>query len=127
MKADEKAVQDIVKTVETMINPFENNKQLVHLACGAVATPAVAEDMKTMLEKGKVAADNFMKTIVVEDEPYICATIKKTTLKTFSSMGKKVTNKNKKGDIVVLKNSKILFSKMLLISKKPQFGNGECS
>ena len=48
MEADEKAVKDVVKTVETMINPFENNKQLVHLASGAVATPAVAQDMKTM-------------------------------------------------------------------------------
>ena len=32
-------------------------------------------------------------------------------------MGKKVTNKSKKGDLVALKNSKILFSKMLLIAK----------
>ena len=117
MEADEKAVKDVVKTIETMINPFENTKQLVHLASGAVATPAVAEDMKTMLEKGKVAADNFMKTIVVEGGPDIYATIKKTKLETFSSMGKKVTNKNKKGDLVALKNSKILFSKMLLIAK----------
>ena len=84
MEADEKAVKDVVKTVETMINPFENNKQLVHLASEAVATSAVAEDMKTMLEKGKVAADNFMKTIVVEDGPDIYATIKKTKLETFS-------------------------------------------
>lgn len=86
------------------------------MASGAVATPAVAEDMKTMLEKGKVAADNFMKTIVVEDGPDIYATIKRTKL-TFSSMGKKVTNKNIKGDLVALKNSEILFSKMLLIAK----------
>ena len=56
MKADENAVKDVIKTVETMINPFENDKQLVHLASGAVATPAVAESMKTMLAKGKVAA-----------------------------------------------------------------------
>ena len=117
MKADENAVKDVIKTVETMINPFENDKQLVHLASGAVATPAVAESMKTMLAKGKVAADNFIKTTVVEDGPDIYATIKKTKLETFSSMGKKVINKNKKGELVALKNSKILFSKMLLIAK----------
>ena len=55
MKANEKAAKDVIKTVETMINTFENDKQLVHLASGAVATPTVAESMKTMLAKGKVA------------------------------------------------------------------------
>lgn len=101
-----------------MINPFENDKEeLVHLARGAVATKAVAEDMKTMLEKGKVAADNFMKKNILGDEPNIYATIKKTKLETFSSLGKKVTNKNKKGELVAMKNSKILFTKMLLIAK----------
>lgn len=107
-----------MKTVESMINPFENDKEeLVHLASGAVATPAVAEDMKTMLEKGKMAADKFMKTNIVGDEPNIYATIKKTKLQTFSSLGKKVVDKNKKGKLVALKNSKILFTKMLLIAK----------
>ena len=118
MEADEKAVMDVIKTVESMINPFENDKEeLVHLASGAVATKAVAEDMKTMLEKGKVAADNFMKKNILGDEPNIYATIKKTKLETFSSLGKKVTNKNKKGELVAMKNSKILFTKMLLIAK----------
>ena len=118
-----KAVKDVIKTVETIINPFENDKQLVHLASRAVATPAVAESMKTMLARGKVAADNFIKTTVVEDGPDIYATIKKTKLETFSSMGKKVINKKKKGKLVELKNP---FLKDV-DCKKPRFGNGECS
>lgn len=101
-----------------MTNPFESDKdELVHLASGAVATPAVVEDMKMMLEKGRMKADEFMKTKIVGDEPNIYATIKKTKLETFSSLGKKVTNKNTKGELVAMKNSKALFSKMLLIAR----------
>ena len=41
-----------------MLNPFESDKEeLVHLASGAVANPTIATDMKTMLEKGKLAEE----------------------------------------------------------------------
>jgi hypothetical protein len=102
-----------------MINAFEasDKEELVHLASGMVATPTITEDMKTMLEKGRIAADNFMKSNILGEDPNIYATIKKTKLETFSSLGKKVTSKNKKGELVALKNSKILFTKMLLIAK----------
>ena len=101
-----------------MINPFANDKEgLVHLAGGAVATLAVARNMKMMEEKGKIAADKFMERNIVGDKPSIYETIKKTKLETFSFIGKQVTNKNKKGELVALKNSKILFMKMLLVAK----------
>ena len=118
IEADEKAVVSVMKTVQTMINSFEtgDKEELVHLASGVVATPAIAEDMRTMLEKGKLAADNFMKSNIGGEEPNIHATIKKTKLDTFSSLGKKVIGENKKGELVAL-NSKILFTKMLLIAK----------
>ena len=51
IEADEKAVLNVVKTVKLMVNPFENeHADLVHLASGTVASPAVADDMKTMLD-----------------------------------------------------------------------------
>ena len=108
-----------MQTVQAMINAFEasDKEELVHLASGMVATPTITEDMKTMLEKGRIAADNFMKSNILGEDPNIYATIKKTKLETFSSLGKKVTSKNKKGELVALKNSKILFTKMLLIAK----------
>ncbi|XP_028411727.1 uncharacterized protein LOC114534480 [Dendronephthya gigantea] len=118
MAADDKAVMEVIKTVESMINPFDNDKdELVHLASGSVATAAIAEDMKRMLEKGKFAADDFMKSKIVGEMPNIYESIKKTKLETFSSLGKKVVSKNKKGELVAMKNSKILFTKMLLIAK----------
>lgn len=118
VEADEKAVVDVMKTIKSMINPFdENHENLVHLASGAVATPAIADDMRSMLEKGEAAAVEFMKKHIIGHEPNIYSPIKKINLQTFSAMGKKVTTKNKRGEIVAMKNSKNLFGKMLLIAK----------
>ena len=65
-----------------------------------------------MLEKGKSASINFMKTNIIGEDPNIYSTIKKTNLKTFSYLGKKITSKSTKGKLVAMKNSKILFAKM---------------
>ena len=101
-----------------MINPFENDQEeLVHLASGTVAPSTVAQDMKSMLQKGETAAVEFMEKNIVGTEPNIYSTLKKTKLQTFSSVGKKVTCKSKSGELVAMKNSKELFAKMLLIAK----------
>ena len=94
-----------------MVNPFENEyADLVHLASGTVASPAVADDMKTMLEKGKSASINFMKTNIIGEDPNIYLTIKKTNLKTLSYLGKKVTSKSTKGKFFAMKFSIKFFS-----------------
>jgi hypothetical protein len=116
--ADQKAATNVMQTVQTMVNPFDNDYQeLVHLASGAVATSSVTSDMKTMLEKGECAAVEFMEANILGENPNIYSKIKKTQLQTFSLIGKKVNSKNRKGEIVALKNSKMLFAKMLLIAK----------
>ena len=73
--------------------------------------------MKTMLKKGQLAEENFVKENLLGSEPNIYATIKKTKLETFSSLGTKVTNKTKKGDLVDMKNSKALLTNMLLVAR----------
>jgi hypothetical protein len=79
-----------------MVNPFENDHQgLVHLSSGVVATTAVESDMKNMFEKGDIAAVKFMRSNILSPEPDIYTPIKKTKLRTFSSMSKKVNTKNK--------------------------------
>jgi hypothetical protein len=118
VKADETRINDVMKTILTMINPFDNDlSSLVHLASGKVASEVVAEDMRTMYDKGTQQADNFLKENVAGKEPNIYAPIRKTNLRTFSSLGKKVTKSTKNGEIVALMNSQALFSKMLLIAK----------
>ena len=89
--ADENAVKDVMETIES-------------ITC--------------MEEKGEDAAVKFVTSNILSSTPDIHVTIEKTNLKTFSTMGAKaVTTKNKKGEIVALKNSKVLFAKMLLIAK----------
>ena len=118
IEADEKVVVDVIKTIESFINPFENDHEgLVHLASGTVATSAVAKDMKTMEQRGEAAAVEFIKTRIAGKEMNLYSTLKKTKLQTFSIVGKKVTSKSRKGELVAMKNSKVLFAKMLLISK----------
>ena len=121
IKTDEKAVVNVIKTIESMINPFEADQQeLVYLVSGAVATPAIARDMKSMLKEGEFAAVMFMETHIVGQEPNIYCKIPKTKLQTFSDIGKKVAGKSKSGKLVTLRNSKALFAKMLLVAKSRQ-------
>ena len=118
IEADEKAVQDVTNAIESMINPFMNEHgELVHLSSGTIAPSEVAEDMKTMLQKGETAAVEFMKTHIIGAERNMHSTLKKTKLQTFSVVGKKVLSKSKEGELVAVKNSKTLFAKMLLIAK----------
>ena len=42
-------------------------------------------------------------------------------MKTFSSLGKKVTSRSTKGQLVAMKNSKIIFERMLLMAKSRNF------
>ena len=70
-----------------------------------------------MLERGEASALSFMESNVLPAEPDIYTTIKQPNLQTFSSINRKVTGKGKNGNVVVLKNSKKLFVKMLLIAK----------
>jgi hypothetical protein len=118
IKSDEDAVVEVIHTIDAFVNPFENDHtELVHLASGKVATNAVASDMTNMFERGEKAALDFMNTKVLCSKPDIYAAIKKTNLKTFSQMSTKVNSKNRKGDVVAVKNSKKLFAKMLLIAR----------
>eukprot|EP00794_Sanderia_malayensis_P020891 gene20891-22942_t len=117
--ADEKAVVDIMQTVESMINPFENfDGSLLHLSSGIVANSNITSHMKDMHERRENAAMNFMRQQIMCENPNICTPIKKTNLRTFSSLTKTIKSKNKKGDIVALKNSKVLFARMILIATR---------
>ena len=116
IKSDADAVANIMELVDTMINPFDNEYQsLVHLS--NVAPIGVATDMKNMHDKGEAAAMSYMKTNILSSKPDIYTPIKKLNLRTFSSVHKKITSKTKNGEIVALKNSKKLFSKMVLIAQ----------
>ena len=116
--ADEKAVTDIIETVETMMNPFEHNDgSSLYLCSGVVGNSLIKSDMEEMYQKGENAAMNFMTQQIMSERPDIYTPIKKINLQTFTSIAKTIKSKSKKGEIVALKNSKALFARMLLIAK----------
>ena len=96
---------------------LNNEDQLLHLSSGVVADPIIASDMKDMVEKGERSALNYIRNNILCENPDIYACIKRTNLKTFSSLSKKVRSKNSKGEIVALRNSKDLFARMLLLAQ----------
>ena len=114
---DEKAVQSVIETVQSMINPFDyDGDSLVSISDGVVASDVVAHDMKQMRFKGEDAALSFIKERIVVEKPDIHSKIKRD-LKTFSSMSKKTKAKDSKGKLTELNNSKNLFAKMIMIAK----------
>ena len=118
IKGEEKAVKDVIDVIKSMVNPFDNDHDsLVHIASGVVASSDIEDDMGHMIDKGKTAFTSFFENHIVGEKPSIYSTIKKTNLKTFSRLGKKVTSTNSKGQLVAMKNSKELFAKLLLIAK----------
>ena len=118
IETDENAVTNVMELVTSMINPFDNSIEgLVHLSSGTVANEDIERDMSNMFQQGETAAMDFIQTNILSSSPDIYSPIKKIKLKTFTSLSTKVHRKNKKGEIVALKNSKNLFAKMLLIAK----------
>ena len=71
-----------------MVNTFENNHEnLVHISSGAVASPAIEDDMNKMLEKGKAASASFLETHIIGEEPNIYSTIKSANIFIFGKEG----------------------------------------
>ena len=100
------------------MNPFEHSDDsLLHLSSGVVANSSIKSDMKDMYQRGENAAVTFMTQQIMSERPDIYTPIKKTNLQTFTSVAKTIKSKNKKGEMVALKNSKMLFARMLLIAK----------
>ena len=101
-----------------MINPFDNEyESLVHIASGAVAPPIVQEDMNKMLVHGEQAVLKFMTENLLGDAPNIYTNIKKSNIKTFRNISKKVKIKNAKNEIIAVKDTKKLFAQMILLAK----------
>ena len=117
LKKDEEAAKTICETVKGMVNPFTfESEQLVNIASGVVSNQEVAEDLSNMYEKGEVIASEFIRNNVISDNPDLYKSIKKSNVKTFASSAKLVSVKTKKDEVVVLKSTKYLFARLLLLA-----------
>ena len=89
---------------------------MVNIASGVVANQEVAEDLSNTYEKGEVIASEFIRNNVISDNPDLYKSIKKSNVKTFASSTKLVSVKTKKDEVVVLKSTKDLFARLLLLA-----------
>ena len=98
------------------LNPLSpDESDLVSLSTGTMAPPAVAKDLLRALEVGEEAYQTFKQTRLDNDPPSMKFHDKMTKqrLKTFSSIGTKTA----KGQNVVLKADRNLFSQMILVAE----------
>jgi hypothetical protein len=117
-KRDEAAVGNVIKTIESMINPFDLDlEEMVQLSTGTVADDATSVDMEQSHDIGEAKLMSFLKERVLVDEPDIYSPMTKQKLKTFSSMSKGIASKNSSGAACSLKNDRNLFARLLLIGK----------
>ena len=94
-KHDEAAVSDLVRTIESMINPFDLElEQMVQFSTRTVADEATSVDMEQAYTIGEAKLMNFLNERVLVDEPDMYSPMTKEKLKTFSSMSKGITSKN---------------------------------
>ncbi|XP_065659181.1 uncharacterized protein LOC136083629 [Hydra vulgaris] len=101
IRKDEKSVIDVMETVSSMINPFENEvtNNLVNIVTGIVADKETTKDLDRAYQKN---CDNFIRDNLNNDDPDIFIRRKMLKLKTFASYKNIV--KLSTGKTVVLKN-----------------------
>ena len=90
---------------------------LVNMSTGTVAPPAVVKDILRAFEVGEEAYHSFKRTILDDDPPSVKFhdNMTKQRLKTFSTISAK--SYRMKGQTVVLKAPRNLFSQMILVAE----------
>lgn len=75
---EETAVQSIISTIESMINPFDaSEEELVCLSSGIVATDEVKMDYLTAQDRGKEALTAYLNDQLLAKKDTIFSPIKK--------------------------------------------------
>ena len=74
----------VIKVINEMINPFENDPQeegLVSLSSGVTAPDDVVADLSSAFDKGNEAFTHLVQNKLLVEEPDIFSTIPKMKLK----------------------------------------------
>ena len=113
---DEKAVNSILSTIETMINPFDMSQDdLVCVTSGVVASVEVKSDLLNAGAKGESVLKDFMDERLLSPVKDVFSPIKALKLKTFTDQTK-AKKKPKTGD-ELLRDDKKLFARLLVIGQ----------
>ena len=121
MKADEEQVKEVIKVINEIINPFENDPEvdgLVSLSNGVTAPDDVAADLSHAFDKGNEALKQFVSNKLLMEEPDIFSTIPKMKLKTFDALNKPASRTTSKSQVVSLKTDRDTFARLFVIGQK---------
>lgn len=118
MKRDEEDILSIISTINNMVNPFSSDRhELLQIASGVIATEDTSNDMDCLEKVGTKKSEEFINNNILSDNPDIFSKISQVKLHTFTNMHKVLKTKNKKGELVAVKNTKNLFAKLILLAR----------
>ena len=113
----EKSVNDVMRTISSMINPFTvEQERLVSLASGFVLDDAIANRLLESEKRGEKQFVEFVRENLLSESPDIFVKLPRNNVTTFST-GKKVIVKDSKGKEINFKMNRDLFARLLLIAK----------
>ena len=123
-KRHEKSVGDVMATICSMTNPFNADQaELVGISSGVEVEGKVADNILQAEQLGEHQFSDFVQNNLFSDKPDLFAKIKQNKLKTFSS--KHLTVKNSEGKQLVVKTSRDLFARLLIMSKSREIDSKE--
>ena len=117
MKFDEASVQKCCDILDTWTPIFQESYDLVSLSSGVNATQDVQQDLLKAKSVGEEGSSEFINNRIKSDNVSFYSPIKKTNLKTFSSMNAKKYIKLKDKSVVV-KADRDFFGRMLILQEK---------
>ena len=110
---DEDAIQKVMSTITSMVNPFTEDTALLQLSSGVVADPDIAYDLLNARREGEQLFVTFAQERLQSENVKFSAALKKRTVKTFGNQPKK--NAKAAGKEVVLKADRKLFARLILV------------
>ena len=123
MKRDEEDVKKLIRcfSSELMINPFNaNTESLVNFATGVVLPEEVADALLASRSKGQEQMKTFVKKRIQTNDVSYWYAIPKLSIKTFSSMTKKVIVKAGDEKNITVHADKDLFGRLLIVANARQ-------
>ena len=117
IERDEQDLQNLVATIQAMVNPFENKgEDLISISSGCVASKYTRDHLITAYSIGQNGAKSFVEDRMTSETDKIFNPIKTNKLKTFSTIGKTAIARLI-SETVSLNASSDMFNRLLIIGK----------
>ena len=123
MKRDEEDVKKLIRCFlsELMINPFNTNTEsLVNFATSVVLPEEVIDALVASRSKGQEQMKTFVKKWIQTNEVSYWNAVPKLSIKTFSSMTKRVKVKTGDEESITVQADRDLFGRLLIVTNTRQ-------